>query len=188
MKASFAHRYGRAMKEEAADLPGTSNKKRLAAPSWLQPVDLGASLWALDAAAHASTSASASASASSDSDGAGDESHDVHAWMKDVLRAQIGDGACGTSAGGESVQVADEGLDALATCLGGILERVLTEAKGGESSADTKELTSRDIHAAIKKLFKEEGVLRPVLPGVVKRSWKLDKESLKGVKKRKGGM
>ena len=176
------------MKEEAADLPGTSNKKRLAAPSWLQPVDLGASLSALDAAAHASTSASASASASSDSDGAGDESHDVHAWMKDVLRAQIGDGACGTSAGGESVQVADEGLDALATCLGGILERVLTEAKGGESSADTKELTSRDIHAAIKKLFKEEGVLRPVLPAVVKTSRKLDKESLKGVKKRKGGM
>ena len=169
--------------EEPSDLPGTSNKKKLAAPSWLEPVDLGASLSALDAAAQASTSASSG----SDGDGDGDESDDVHAWMKDVLRAQIGDGACETSAGGESVQVAEEGLDVLATCLGGILERVLTEAKGGESNVVTKELTSRDIHAAIKKLFKEEGALRPVLPGVVKRSWKLDKESLKGVKKRKGG-
>ena len=85
---------------------------------------------------------------------------------------------------GFGVQIAEEGLDALAACLGGILDRVLVEAKGGVE--DIKELTSRDIHGAIKTLFREEGTMRPILPGVVKRSWKLDKESLpKGVKKRK---
>ena len=74
---------------------------------------------------------------------------------------------------------------------------VLEEAKrisqgGAQARAKGKApppLTSLDIHQALKRLLpcsNEPGErLRPYLPAVTKHAWHLDKQSLKGVKKRR---
>ena len=51
----------------------------------------------------------------------------------------------------------------------------------------TKELTSLDIHKAIKKLFPGNpgDPLRPYLPTKTKMAWNLDKQSLKGIKRKR---
>jgi len=97
--------------------------------------------------------------------------------------------------------------------LDGITSRVLEEASRishgeGPSSADGEEggghgtsttapststltsqaLTSQDIHKALKRLLPGEAgdPLRPYLPAVTKQAWHLDKQSLKGIKRKKG--
>lgn len=51
----------------------------------------------------------------------------------------------------------------------------------------TKELTSLDIHKAIKKLLPGNpgDTLRPYLPSKTKMAWNLDKQSLKGIKRKR---
>jgi hypothetical protein len=153
-------------------------------PSWLEPVDLRAMAATVDTGRAEVAEAGGGPSTSTTEEDEGEEGDNVHAWMKEALKLHM-------SGGGEQqeVEIAEESLDVLTLCLGGILDRVLAEARDGNDGA--KELTSIDIHRAIKSLFpdKEESEgrgLRPVLPHAMKNAWKLDKESLpKGVKKRK---
>jgi hypothetical protein len=97
--------------------------------------------------------------------------------------------------------------------LDGITSRILEEASRishgeGPSTADGEEggsngtstaapststltsqaLTSQDIHKALKRLLPGEAgdPLRPYLPTVTKQAWHLDKQSLKGIKRKKG--
>jgi hypothetical protein len=94
--------------------------------------------------------------------------------------------------------------------LDGITSRILEEASRishgeGPSAADGEEggadasapatsthtsqaLTSQDIHKALKRLLPGEpgDPLRPYLPSVTKQAWHLDKQSLKGIKRKKG--
>jgi hypothetical protein len=175
-------------------------------PSWLEPVDLGALVTAVDdertkrrrgEGNAPSTSSERTGGGEGDRDSGGDSGgegdEDVHAWMREALRSHLLDGS--KEEGGEGgsmqeVEIAEESLDVLATCLGGVLEKVLAEAKGGAKGAG--ELTSLDIHKSIKSLFPDKGGegkkgLRPYLPRVVKDAWRLDKKSLpKGAKKRSG--
>lgn len=78
-----------------------------------------------------------------------------------------------------------------------IMLKVLEVAKNVNSSdkvisenvtdCKTKELTSLDIHKAIKKLFPGNpgDTLRPYLPSKTKMAWNLDKQSLKGIKRKR---
>ena len=64
-----------------------------------------------------------------------------------------------------------------------------TTAQPGPSSKHTSQaLTSQDIHKALKRLLPGEpgDPLRPYLPAVTKQAWHLDKQSLKGIKRKKG--
>jgi hypothetical protein len=56
------------------------------------------------------------------------------------------------------------------------------------SSLTCQALTSQDIHKALKRLLPGEpgDPLRPYLPTVTKQAWHLDKQSLKGIKRKKG--
>lgn len=104
-------------------------------------------------------------------------------------------------------------FQALTDMLDGITSRILEEARRishgeGPSTADGEEggsdgistaapstctltsqaLTSQDIHKALKRLLPGEpgDPLRPYLPTVTKQAWHLDKQSLKGIKRKKG--
>ena len=188
------------------------SRSKRPAPAWLEPVDLGALVsaagtGAVDARSKRRRGAanvldgdpSTSSEDQDDLDGDGEGDEDAHAWMREALRVHLLDGskegdgegdAVEGVEGGEGVEIAEESLDMLATCLGGVLEKVLAEAMGG--AEDSNELTSLDIHKSIKSLFPDKGAgvrrgLRPYLPRVVKDAWRLDKKSLpRGVKKRSG--
>jgi hypothetical protein len=171
-------------------------------PSWLEPVDLSALTAAADAGVDDERSkrrrgdenvgddAPSTSSETKDDD---EVDEDSHVWMREALRVHLLDRSKEGDGEGESteeVDIAEESLDMLASCLGGVLEKVLAEAKGGAEGVG--ELTSLDIHKSIKSLFPEKGGegkkgLRPYLPRVVKDAWRLDKKSLpKGAKKRSG--
>jgi hypothetical protein len=156
---------------------------------------------------------------SDDGDGAGDDMGSLgsdnesdfdncRAWMLDALQTHLMSSLnCATNMQleGNSVQkgeksvveVSGESLDALIVCLESIMDKVLDQAKrfaryaSPESQGSrVSELTSLDIHKAIKALFpgdeNRERSIRPYLPRMTKVAWKMDKESLpKGVKKRK---
>ena len=168
------------------------------APSWLEPVDLAALASAIDTdvtdkqAKRRYEAGDNAPSTSSSSDDDGEDGENLHVWMREALRSHVLEQSREKDEGGcQEIEIAEESLDALTACLGGILERVLAGAKGGEGA---KELTSLDIHKSIKKLFPDKGNgvdgrkgLRPYLPRMVKDAWKLDKQSLpKGAKKRSG--
>jgi hypothetical protein len=56
------------------------------------------------------------------------------------------------------------------------------------ASLTSQALTSQDIHKALKRLLPGEpgDPLRPYLPSVTKQAWHMDKQSLKGIKRKKG--
>ena len=180
----------------------TGSRSKRPTPSWLEPVDLGALVTAVDderskrrrADGNVGDDAPSTSSENQGGEGGGEESdEDAHTWMREALLAHLLDGSKeGDGEGGSmgEVEIAEESLDMLATCLGGVLEKVLAEAKGGAKGAG--ELTSLDIHKSIKSLFPDKGIegkkgLRPYLPRLVKDAWRLDKKSLpKGAKKRNG--
>jgi hypothetical protein len=67
------------------------------------------------------------------------------------------------------------------------MERVLEEARVMNGDGELAELTSLDIHKAIKKLLPGNpgDPLRPYMPSKTKQAWNLDKQSLKGIKKKR---
>lgn len=67
------------------------------------------------------------------------------------------------------------------------MEKVLEEARVINGDGELAELTSLDIHKAIKKLLPGNpgDSLRPYLPSKTKQAWNLDKQSLKGIKKKR---
>lgn len=67
------------------------------------------------------------------------------------------------------------------------MERVLEEARAMNGHGELAELTSLDIHKAIKKLLPGNpgDPLRPYMPSKTKQAWNLDKQSLKGIKKKR---
>ena len=83
------------------------------------------------------------------------------------------------------LEVSEESLQMLTTYLDTIMEKVLEEAKS--LNGETRELTSLDIHKAIKKLLPGNpgDTLRPYLPSKTKQAWNLDKQSLKGIKRKR---
>ncbi len=101
-------------------------------------------------------------------------STEISEWMTKALQSMdIG------------LEVSEESLQMLTTYLDTIMEKVLEEAKS--LNGETRELTSLDIHKAIKKLLPGNpgDTLRPYLPSKTKQAWNLDKQSLKGIKRKR---
>lgn len=57
------------------------------------------------------------------------------------------------------------------------------EEESGANSGSKKELTSLDIREAIKRVVGER--FRPYLPSTTKLAWSLDKQSIKGIKRKR---
>lgn len=109
----------------------------------------------------------------SDSEGEPRGEDNVIEWMVQALQhMDIG------------VEVSEESLQTLSTYLESLMGRILEEAK---AMNDQRELTSLDIHKAIKKLLPGNpgDPLRPYLPNKTKVAWSLDKQSLKGIKRKR---
>ncbi|KAG7670508.1 hypothetical protein Ndes2526B_g00267 [Nannochloris sp. 'desiccata'] len=127
---------------------------------------------------------------------------EMGAWVLQTLQEQQPD-----------AEITLGSVQALTDMLDGITSRILEEARRishgeGPSTADGEEggsdgistaapstctltsqaLTSQDIHKALKRLLPGEpgDPLRPYLPTVTKQAWHLDKQSLKGIKRKKG--
>lgn len=101
-------------------------------------------------------------------------SSEISEWMMKALQSMdIG------------LEVSEESLQMLTAYLDTIMEKVLEEAKS--LNGETRELTSLDIHKAIKKLLPGNpgDTLRPYLPSKTKQAWNLDKQSLKGIKRKR---
>lgn len=105
---------------------------------------------------------------------AGEDEQDVREWLLNSLRQHMDMG----------VEVSEESLQILSVYLESIMGSILEEAK---TTNDQRELTSLDIHKAIKKLLPGNpgDPLRPYLPNKTKVAWNLDKQSLKGIKRRR---
>eukprot|EP00890_Picochlorum_soloecismus_P003695 jgi/Picsp_1/4326/NSC_01834-R1_expressed protein [Chlorella variabilis] len=109
-----------------------------------------------------------------DAEDATDDEASAHVWMKKALKNTN----MGVDIDEESIEVLEVARDVNNS------DNAISE---NAKYCRTKELTSLDIHKAIKKLLPGNpgDTLRPYLPSKTKMAWNLDKQSLKGIKRKR---